>query len=73
MWTMKPAWASCRRPPDGTCNDRLITTRPTVESAHEIDTCGVLACDESFFAALLAADHDLLGTYWPMTSSSSTC
>jgi ketosteroid isomerase-like protein len=33
-----------------------------VESAHEIDTREVLACDESFFAALLAADHDLLGT-----------
>jgi ketosteroid isomerase-like protein/GNAT superfamily N-acetyltransferase len=33
-----------------------------VESAHEIDTREVLTCDESFFAALLAADHDLLGT-----------
>jgi GNAT superfamily N-acetyltransferase len=29
---------------------------------HEIDTGEVLACDESFFTALLAADHDLLGT-----------
>jgi ketosteroid isomerase-like protein len=61
MWT-KPAWASCRRPPDGTCTDRLIIRRRTVESAHDIDTREVLACDESFFAALLAADHDLLGT-----------
>jgi GNAT superfamily N-acetyltransferase len=33
-----------------------------VEPAHDIDTREVLACDESFFAALLAADHDLLGT-----------
>jgi len=33
-----------------------------VESVHEIDTREVLACDESFFTALLAADHDLLGT-----------
>jgi len=33
-----------------------------VESAHDIDTGEILACDESFFAALLAADHDLLGT-----------
>ena len=33
-----------------------------MESAHEIDTREVLTCDESFFAALLAADHDLLGT-----------
>ena len=33
-----------------------------MESVHEIDTREVLACDESFFAALLAADHDLLGT-----------
>ena len=33
-----------------------------MESAHDIDTREVLACDESFFAALLAADHDLLGT-----------
>jgi GNAT superfamily N-acetyltransferase len=33
-----------------------------VESADGIDTREVLACDESFFAALLAADHDLLGT-----------
>jgi len=33
-----------------------------VESVHDIDTREVLACDESFFTALLAADHDLLGT-----------
>ena len=33
-----------------------------MESAHDIDTREVLACDESFFTALLAADHDLLGT-----------
>jgi len=33
-----------------------------VESAHDINTRQVLACDESFFTALLAADHDLLGT-----------
>jgi hypothetical protein len=33
-----------------------------VESAHDIDTREVLACDESFFTALLAADHNLLGT-----------
>ena len=33
-----------------------------MESVHEIDTREVLACDESFFTALLAADHDLLGT-----------
>ena len=33
-----------------------------MESAHDLDTREVLACDESFFAALLAADHDLLGT-----------
>jgi ketosteroid isomerase-like protein/ribosomal protein S18 acetylase RimI-like enzyme len=33
-----------------------------VESAHDIDIREVLACDESFFTALLAADHDLLGT-----------
>jgi ketosteroid isomerase-like protein/GNAT superfamily N-acetyltransferase len=33
-----------------------------VESAPEIDAREVLTCDESFFAALLAADHDLLGT-----------
>jgi hypothetical protein len=32
-----------------------------MESVHEIDAREVLACDESFFAALLAADHDLLG------------
>jgi len=33
-----------------------------VEPAHETDTREVLACDESFFTALLAADHDLLDT-----------
>ena len=33
-----------------------------MESADGIDTREVLACDESFFTALLAADHDLLGT-----------
>jgi GNAT superfamily N-acetyltransferase/ketosteroid isomerase-like protein len=33
-----------------------------VGSADDFDTREVLACDESFFAALLAADHDLLGT-----------
>ena len=33
-----------------------------MESVHDIDTREVLACDESFFTALLAADHDLLGT-----------
>jgi len=33
-----------------------------VESAHDIDTREVLACDEAFFTALLAADHYLLGT-----------
>ncbi len=33
-----------------------------MESVHEIGTREVLACDESFFAALLAANHDLLGT-----------
>jgi len=33
-----------------------------VESARDIDTGEILACDESFFAAMLAADHDLLGT-----------
>jgi GNAT superfamily N-acetyltransferase len=33
-----------------------------VESAQEIGACEVLACDESFFTALLAADHELLGT-----------
>jgi hypothetical protein len=32
-----------------------------VESVHEIDAREVLACDESFFTALLAADHDRLG------------
>jgi len=33
-----------------------------VESAYDIDTREVVACDEAFFAALLAADPDLLGT-----------
>jgi len=33
-----------------------------VESAPDIDTREVVACDEAFFAALLAADPDLLGT-----------
>ena len=33
-----------------------------MESGHDIDTREVLACYESFFTALLAADHDLLGT-----------
>jgi ketosteroid isomerase-like protein len=33
-----------------------------VESASEIDAREVFTCHESFFAALLAADHDLLGT-----------
>ena len=33
-----------------------------MKSAQEIDTREVLACDESFFTALLAADHELLGT-----------
>jgi ribosomal protein S18 acetylase RimI-like enzyme/ketosteroid isomerase-like protein len=33
-----------------------------VESAHGISTDEVLACDESFFTALLAADIELLGT-----------
>ena len=32
-----------------------------MESARDIGICEVLACDESFFTALLAADHDLLG------------
>jgi GNAT superfamily N-acetyltransferase len=32
-----------------------------VGSAHDSDIREVLACDESFFTALLAADHDLLG------------
>jgi ketosteroid isomerase-like protein/GNAT superfamily N-acetyltransferase len=31
-----------------------------VESAHDISTDEILACDESFFTALLAADHKLL-------------
>jgi GNAT superfamily N-acetyltransferase len=33
-----------------------------VESAHDTGTGEVIACDESFFAALLAGDHELLGT-----------
>jgi GNAT superfamily N-acetyltransferase len=33
-----------------------------VESAHDMGTREVLACDESFFTGLLAADHELLGT-----------
>jgi len=33
-----------------------------VESTYDIDTREVVACDEAFFAALLAADPDLLGT-----------
>ena len=33
-----------------------------MESASELGTREVLACDESFFTALLAADHELLGT-----------
>ena len=33
-----------------------------MEPAQDTDTRDVLACDESFFAALLAADHDRLGT-----------
>ena len=33
-----------------------------MESEYEIDTREVLACDESFFTALLGPDHDLLGT-----------
>jgi hypothetical protein len=33
-----------------------------VESAQDTDAREVLACDESFFTAVLAADHDLLGT-----------
>jgi hypothetical protein len=32
-----------------------------VNSAQVIGTSDVLACDESFFTALLAADHELLG------------
>ena len=31
-----------------------------MESAYDIGTREVLACDEAFFAGLLAADHDLL-------------
>ena len=33
-----------------------------MECAHDIGACEVLACDESFFTALLAADHELVGT-----------
>ena len=33
-----------------------------MESAQDIDTREVLACEESFFKALLAVDHDSLGT-----------
>src|SRR5919108_3422064 len=33
-----------------------------MEPAPDIGTREVLACDESFFTALLAADHELLGT-----------
>ena len=33
-----------------------------MESAQDIGTREVLTCDELFFSALLAADHDLLGT-----------
>ena len=33
-----------------------------MNSAQVIGTSDVLACDESFFTALLAADHELLGT-----------
>jgi ketosteroid isomerase-like protein len=33
-----------------------------VKSAQETGAREVLACDESFFTALLAADHELLGT-----------
>ena len=33
-----------------------------MKSAQVIGTSEVLACDESFFTALLAADHELLGT-----------
>jgi hypothetical protein len=50
------------RPPSLECETRLITRRRTVGSVHEIDAREVLGCDESFFTALLAADHDLLGT-----------
>ena len=32
-----------------------------MESAQDNDTREVLACEESFFNALLAADHDSLG------------
>jgi len=32
-----------------------------VEFAHDTGTGEVIACDESFFTALLAADHELLG------------
>ena len=50
-----------------------MVRRRTVESAHDIDTREVLACDESFFTALLAADHDLLGTILADDFVSSTC
>src|SRR5215471_9378735 len=40
----------------------LNTRRRTVAPAQDIDAREVLACDESFFTALLAADHDRLGT-----------
>ena len=33
-----------------------------MDAANDIGTLEVLACDESFFTALLAADHELLGT-----------
>ena len=33
-----------------------------MESADDIETREVVACDEAFFAALLVGDHDLLGT-----------
>ena len=32
-----------------------------MDAAHEIGALEVLACDESFFTALLAADHERLG------------
>ena len=33
-----------------------------MDPAHDVAAREVLACDESFFTALLAADHELLGT-----------
>src|SRR5262249_10559601 len=48
--------------PRVTCIDRLIARRRTMDFACDIDTREVLACDEAFFIALLAADHELLGT-----------